>query len=109
MQTNNTDPIYEFYTNHPVPPPINDLETNREIWQDENVHHAEYHLLWPHKQYRADLDVLVAGCGTWQAAKYALSHPAAHVTAIDISPASLEFTRELQKKYDLNNLELHAT
>jgi SAM-dependent methyltransferase len=106
MQTNNTDPIYEFYTNHPVPPPINDLETNREIWQDENVHHAEYHLLWPHKQYRADLDVLVAGCGTWQAAKYALSHPAAHVTAIDISPASLEYTRELQKKYDLKNLEL---
>ena len=106
MQTTNTDPIYEFYTNHPVPPPINDLETNREIWQDENVHHAEYHLLWPHKQYRADLDVLVAGCGTWQAAKYSLSHPAAHVTAIDISPASLEYTRELQKKYDLNNLEL---
>ena len=106
MQTENTDPIYEFYTNHPVPPPINDLETNREIWQDENVHHAEYHLLWPHKQYRADLDVLVAGCGTWQAAKYALSHPAARVMAIDISPASLEHTRELQKKYDLNNLEL---
>jgi len=106
MQTQNTDPIYEFYTNHPVPPPINDLETTREIWQDENVHHAEYHLLWPHKEYRADLDVLVAGCGTWQAAKYALCHPAAHVVAIDISPASLEYTREVAKRYDLNNLEL---
>jgi len=106
MQTKNTDPIYEFYTSHPVPPPINDLEETRELWQDENVHRAEYHLMWPHKEYRADLNVLVAGCGTWQAAKYALCHPAARVVAIDISPASLEYTGELAKKYDLNNLEL---
>lgn len=106
MPTKNTDPIYEFYTNHPVPPPVDDLEGTREIWQDENVHRAEYHLLWPHKEYRADLDVLVAGCGTWQAAKYALSHPEAHVVAIDISPTSIEYTRELTKKYDLKNLEL---
>lgn len=106
MQTQNTDPIYEFYTNHPFPPPLYDLERTREIWQDENVHHAEFHLLWPHKEYRADLDVLVAGCGTWQAAKYALCHPAARVVAIDISPASLGHTRELAEKFDLNNLEL---
>ena len=26
-------------------------------------------LLWPEQPYRADLDILVAGCGTWQAAK----------------------------------------
>ena len=106
MQAKNTDPIYEFYTTHPVPPPIVDLEQTREMWQDENVHHAEHHWLWPHKEYRADLDVLVAGCGTWQAAKYALCHPAAHVIAIDISPASLESTGELKQKYDLNNLTL---
>jgi SAM-dependent methyltransferase len=105
MQTN-TDPIYEFYTNHPFPPPIIDLERTREIWLDENVHHAEHHLLWPHKEYRADLDVLVAGCGTWQAAKYALCHPSANVVAIDISPASLEHTSELAGKYDLNNLKI---
>jgi len=102
----NTDPIYEFYTNHPFPPPIIDLERTRDIWQDENVHHAEHHLLWPHKEYRADLDVLVAGCGTWQAAKYALCHPAAHVLAIDISPSSLGYTREMAEKFDLKNLEL---
>ena len=106
MQTQNADPIYEFYTNHPFPPPLYDLERTREIWQDENVHHAEFHLLWPHKEYRADLDVLIAGCGTWQAAKYALCHPAARVIAIDISPASIGHTRELAEKFDLNNLEL---
>lgn len=106
MQTQAADPIYEFYTNHPFPPPLYDLERTREIWQDENVHHAEFHLLWPHKEYRADLDVLVAGCGTWQASKYALCHPAARVVAIDISPASIGHTRELAEKFDLNNLEL---
>lgn len=106
MQAKNTDPIYEFYTTHPFPPPLYDMDRTREIWRDENVHHAEHHLLWPHKEYRADLDVLVAGCGTWQAAKYALCHPAAHVVAIDISPASLGYTRELTKRYDVNNLKM---
>jgi SAM-dependent methyltransferase len=62
-------------------------------------------VLWPHKEYRADLDVLIAGCGTWQAAKYAVCHPAARVLAIDVSPTSLEHTEALKKKYDLNNLE----
>src|SRR5687767_15358203 len=75
MQAQNTDPIYEFYTNHPFPPPLYEMDRTREIWQDENVHRAEFHLLWPHKEYRADLDVLVAGCGTWQAARFALTHP----------------------------------
>jgi SAM-dependent methyltransferase len=105
METKDTDPIYEFYTNHPYPPPIDNLDRARDMWQDENIHHAEYHVLWPHKEYRPDLDVLIAGCGTWQAAKYAVCHPAARVMAIDVSPTSLEHTEALKKKYDLNNLE----
>ena len=99
------DPIGEFYTNHPYPPPLENLDRARDLWQDPNVHRAEYHLLWPHKEYRAELDVLVAGCGTWQAAKFALCHPAARVVAIDISPTSLEHTEALKQKYDLANLE----
>nr|AIF34064.1 putative methyltransferase type 12 [uncultured bacterium] len=99
------DPIVEFYTNHPYPPPLEDLDRVRDMWQDENVHRAEYHLLWPHREYRADFDVLVAGCGTWQAAKFALCHPKARVVAIDISTTSLHHTEALKKKYDLSNLE----
>src|SRR5215467_14981713 len=71
------DPIRDFYTSHPYPPPVENLDRAREMYQDENLSRAEFHLLWPNKQYRADLDVLVAGCGTWQSAKYALCHPAA--------------------------------
>jgi SAM-dependent methyltransferase len=99
------DPVGEFYTNHPYPPPLENLDRAREMWQDENVHRAEYHLFWPYKEYRADFDVLIAGCGTWQAAKFALCHPAARVMAIDISPTSLNHTEALKKKYDLSNLE----
>ena len=99
------DPIGDFYTNHPYPPPVNNLDRARDLWQDENVHRAEFHLLWPHREYRPDFNVLVAGCGTWQAAKFALCHPAARVTGIDISPTSLKHTEALKQKYDLNNLE----
>ncbi len=99
------DPVYEFYTRHPYPPPVENLDRVRDMWQDENVHRAEYHLLWPDKEYRPDLDVLIAGCGTWQAAKYALCHPAARVVGIDLSPTSLEHTETLKRKYDLTNLE----
>lgn len=99
------DPIREFYTRHPYPPPVDNLDRARDMWQDQNVHRAEYHLLWPHKEYRPDLDVLVAGCGTWQAAKFAVCHPDARVVGIDVSSTSLEHTEKLKQKYNLTNLE----
>jgi len=98
------DPICDFYTNHPYPPPIESLERAREMYKDENVLRAEFHLLWPNKEYRADLDVLIAGCGTWQAAKYAFVHPAARVVAVDVSTTSLEHTERLKQKHNLTNL-----
>ena len=101
----NTDPISEFYNSHPFPPPLENLERALDLYKDENVRLAEFHLLWPDREYRADLDVLVAGCGTWQAAKYALTHPAARVVAIDVSTTSLEHTQKLKEKYNLANLE----
>ena len=54
-----------------------------------------------------DQDILIAGCGTSQAARYALGEPTARVTAIDISETSLRHTRRLQRKYQLANLTLH--
>ena len=101
----NTDPIRDFYTSHPFPPPVANLDRAREMWRDENIHRAEHHLLWPETEYRADLDVLIAGCGTWQAAKYAICHPAARVVGIDVSSTSLEHTERLKQTYDLANLE----
>ena len=104
-ESSDTDPIRDFYTNHPYPPPVDNLERAREMWRDENLNRAEFHLLWPHKEYRPEVDVLIAGCGTWQAAKYALLHPAARVVAVDVSPTSLEHTEALKRKYELTNLD----
>jgi SAM-dependent methyltransferase len=100
-----SDAIAEFYNAHPYPPPVENLDRARDEWQDPNRHRAEYHLLWPQKAYRAALDVLIAGCGTWQAAKFALCHPCARVVGIDVSITSLEHTEHLKQKYDLKNLE----
>ena len=100
------DPICDFYTSHPYPPPLENLDRARDLWQDDNVHRAEWHLFFPHRQYHPDFAVLVAGCGTWQAAKFAFTHPQAHVVGIDVSTASLDHTEALRKKHDLTNLEV---
>jgi SAM-dependent methyltransferase len=102
------DPICEFYTSHPYPPPLTNLDRARDLWQNENIHRAEWHLFWPDKEYRADFAVLVAGCGTWQAAKFALTHPRSQVVGIDLSPTSLEHTQALKQKYDLANLDVRS-
>src|ERR1700740_988920 len=92
------DPVCEFYTAHPYPPPVENLDRARDEWRDRNRHLAEFHLLWPDQPYRADLEILVAGCGTWQAAKYALCRPEARVTGIDVSTTSLNHTQPLKRK-----------
>ena len=101
-----SDPVSEFYTRHPYPPPVANLDRARDEWRDEARHRAEYHLMWPGKRYRAELDILVAGCGTWQAAKYAVCRPSSRVLGIDVSATSIEHTETLKRQYDLTNLEL---
>ena len=99
------DPIRDFYTRHPYPPAVDNLDRARDEWRDQTRHRADYHLLWPDRPYRPDLDILVAGCGTWQAAKYAACRPDARIVGIDISPTSLVETERLRHKYQLSNLE----
>jgi SAM-dependent methyltransferase len=99
------DPVCQFYTNHPYPPPVDNLDRARDEWHDANRHRAEHHLLWPRRAYHANLDILVAGCGTWQAARYALCRPGASVVGIDVSTTSLDHTERLKRQYSLSNLE----
>jgi SAM-dependent methyltransferase len=100
-----SDAIAAFYNSHPYPPPVTNLDRARDEWRDPNRHRAEYHVVWPDEPYRSDLDILVAGCGTWQAARYALTHPDARVVGIDVSTTSLEHTERLKQQYALTNLE----
>jgi len=98
--------VRTFYERHPYPPPVDSLEKYRLLGQDRQKRRADYHLFWPASPYREDQSILIAGCGTSQAAKHALRWPAAQVTGIDFSATSVRCTEELKRKYDLKNLEV---
>jgi SAM-dependent methyltransferase len=59
--------------------------------------------------YREERTILIAGCGTSQAARWAARYPEATVVGIDISPASLDATQRLVERHQLDNLELRET
>jgi SAM-dependent methyltransferase len=98
--------VQAFYDRYPYPPPIDDLDAYRRRWQDPQRRRADFHLFWPTRSYREDYSVLVAGCGTSQAAKYALRWPAAKITGVDFSSTSVRHTIELKSKYALDNLQV---
>jgi SAM-dependent methyltransferase len=101
------DVVSRQYEQWMYPAPIFDipawLEHNWQ-WFDPSHAHA---LFWPDKEERESLDILVAGCGTNQAAVIAFTNPQARVVAIDVSDASLSHHRRISETYGLRNLELH--
>lgn len=99
--------VQGFYERYPYPRPIDSLENYRRRWQELQRRRADFHLFWPARPYREDFSILIAGCGTSQAAKHALRWPAASVTGIDFSATSVRCTEELKRKYNLHNLQLH--
>ena len=99
--------VRAFYEAHPYPGPIESLEKRLERYRDPRRRRAQSLLLWPLTKPRPDRTILIAGCGTSQAARHALMEPDARVTAIDISETSLSHTRDLQQKHGLRNLHLH--
>jgi 2-polyprenyl-3-methyl-5-hydroxy-6-metoxy-1,4-benzoquinol methylase len=98
--------VRDFYDHYPYPRPIDSLEKYRQLWQEPQRRRADYHLAWPDRRYREDLSILIAGCGTSQAAKHAVRWPAAQITGIDVSARSVRCTEELQRKHNLSNLHV---
>src|SRR5215469_11303776 len=98
--------VKNFYERYPYPPPVHDLDSYREQWRDRGRRLAYFHLCWPTRPYTENLSILVAGCGTSQAAKYALRWPDTHVVGIDFSATSVRLTNALKEKYRLDNLEV---
>jgi SAM-dependent methyltransferase len=101
-----TQEVQDFYDRYPYPRPADSLEEYRRLWDDPQRRRADYHLFWPDSPYRDDLSILVAGCGTSQAAKHAMRWPKAQVTGVDLSATSVRCTEELKRKYNLTNLEV---
>jgi SAM-dependent methyltransferase len=99
--------VRDFYDRYPYPPPVESLEQYRRSWQDQRKRLADYHLFWPGRSYRENYAVLIAGCGTSQAAKHALRWPAAQVIGIDVSTTSVQCTKTLKREHNLANLQIY--
>jgi SAM-dependent methyltransferase len=102
-----SDDVRAFYERLPYPRPLASLDEHRDLYKNPDHRRALFHLMWPTEPLRENQEILVAGCGTSQAARYALREPGARITAIDVSETSLRYTRDLQRKYGLENLDLH--
>ncbi|ORV91332.1 hypothetical protein AWC11_10825 [Mycobacterium interjectum] len=101
------DVVSRQYERWTYPEPIFDLDAwTLNNWQWFDPVHA-HRMLWPDRDYKPDLDILIAGCGTNQAAIFAYTNPAARVVAVDISQPSLDHEQYLKDKHGLWNLELH--
>src|SRR5712675_2514228 len=99
--------VRDFYDRYPYPRPIARLDKYRRLWQDPQRRRADFHLFWPVRPYVENLSILIAGCGTSQAAKHALRWPAAQIIGIDVSGTSVWCTEDLKRKYCLNNLQVY--
>ena len=101
------DVVAQQYEKWQYPEPIQNLETwLTGNWQWFDPSHA-HRVLWPDRPYQPDADILIAGCGTNQAAVFAYTNRASKVVAVDVSQPSLDHTKFLKDKYALKNLELH--
>lgn len=101
------DIVAQQYEKWQYPEPIQNLENwMRDNWQWYDPSHA-HRILWPDRPYQPDMDILIAGCGTNQAAVFAYSNRGSKVVAVDVSQPSLDHTRYLKDKYSLKNLETH--
>lgn len=99
--------VVRQYERWRYPQPIQDLAAwAAGNWEWFDPFHT-HRILWPDQEYKADLDILVAGCGVNQAATLAFTNRAAKVVGIDISQSSLDHQQYLKDKYGLWNLELH--
>ena len=102
-----SDPVARQYERWAYPAPIHDLRAWLvDNWQWFDPSHA-HRLFWPDRETPAGMEILVAGCGTNQAAVFALNNPGARVVGIDVSATSLAHQALLRDTHGLSNLELH--
>ena len=99
--------LREFYEAFPYPPEERNLDHFADGSQVvEGSPRHWFHLYFPDRAHTEDIDVLVAGCGTCQAARFSVLNPRTRITAIDISRVALEKTQELKRQYNLKLLDL---
>lgn len=97
--------VRDFYERYPYPAVVETLE-RRDAADRVQELRAEHHLVWPRRAFGEQRSMLIAGCGSSQAARHAMRWPQARVIGIDVSAASLAQTQALKERHRLDNLEL---
>ena len=100
--------IAKQYNQHIYPHPIQDLKAHAEAGGAQEGEPRLYSsTIWPTLPRMPDEGkILIAGCGTHQAAYYAYHYPEWSVVGIDLSDESLAHQQYLKEKHALDNLEL---
>jgi SAM-dependent methyltransferase len=102
------NPVARQYEKWVYPFPIRDLSApDLRGLRDGADPDVNFYTYWPDQPFRDDLDILIAGCGSNAAARYAFNHPNARVVGIDFSTSSLAHEVYLKDKHGLDNLTLH--
>jgi len=96
------DPVTTQYDSWPYPNPTMCLDPP---FSASNK--IDRRLFWPAGCSTDKLDILIAGCGTNQAARVAYHNPNDNVVGIDVSATSLRHEHLLQKLHSVKNLRLH--
>ena len=100
--------IKEFYNKFSYPVfgdhTLSDMiDTGARDRSDPSIHWNKF---WPQKSKDEKLEILVAGCGTYQAAIVAVRNSNCHVTGIDVSDNSIKIQNSVIEKEGINNVEL---
>ncbi len=95
------------YSAYVYPKPINDLAAAIAAGGVDVSDPRHFHLrYWPDRPYRPGMRILVAGCGTNQAAHLAFTNKGADVLGLDLSAPSIEHQQFLKARHGLSNLRL---
>ena len=100
--------VAKQYTDYVYPEPINDMlewiKSGKRLSLDLELNQFNF---WPYSRNLNNINILVAGCGTNQAAYYAIRNPNCNVIGIDLSLSSLSHQKYLKEKHKINNLSLY--
>lgn len=97
------------YENWVYPRPVDDLDEDARAGSFDRSDPSLFRRkLWPRPIEPERLTILIAGCGTMQAARYAYRNRACTVIGIDVSQSSLHHEERLKQRHGLENLQLHC-
>lgn len=98
--------VKKQYEEHPYPYILNDLDEFLKKVIPLGSPSLFWERLWPEKSKQTKLNILIAGCGTFEGAMQAKLNPESKVIAVDLSSTSIAENERLKEKHKLKNLQL---